>query len=771
MIGVSALRVEDERFLRGEGRYVADIRLPFMLEATVLRSAYAHARIVRLDTSAALAMDGVEAVVTSADLPDGLSPIPCRIPTHGDMTPFLQHVLARDVARYVGEPVAIVVAASRALAEDAAECIEIDWEPLPAVADPKKGLDPAAPRVHAAGNVASRWGFDLGDVDGAFAQAAVTVSEHFSIQRHTAMPLETRGLVAHYDKARRLLEVHGPTKVPHTNRALLARMLNMPDADIRFIEPDVGGSFGARGEFYPEDLLIPWLAMRLGRPIRWIEDRFEHFSAINHSRDSRFEVKAAADRDGRITAFDVQLVADLGAYIRTHGDVVPSHAAASFPGPYAVRNYRVSAIAALTNKTPSGTLRAPGMFEANFAREQIVDMLAAKIGLDPAEMRRRNLIRPEEMPWHVGTESVKRPTIFDTGDFPHVFEQAIEHFGWHGPFERGEGAVRRGRGLVALVEPSAFGPYESARVEVDPDGFVGITTGASSQGQGHETMLAQVAADVLDLPIERFRVRHGDTGLISYGGGSYASRTAVMAGNAVHRAALEVRAKALKAAAQMLQADEAELALTDGKCVVKAAPDRHVTLAHVARVLTPGNPELLPPSSDAVFDDNDGLTGTCFLRGVPSGTSVFAVHLAEVALDTETGELRIERYCVAADVGRAINPMIVQGQLVGGVVQGIGGALLEELVYDEESQLQTGTFADYMLPSAHEAPPVETLIVEKARALSNDLGVKGVGEVGISGVAAVISNAVADALGGAARPTVLPLTQERLLSLARSQAA
>ncbi len=771
MIGASALRVEDERFLRGEGRFVADIRLPFMLEATVLRSAYAHARIVRIDAGAALTMEGVEAVITAADLPEGLPPIPCRIPTHGDMTPFLQHVLARDVVRYVGEPVAVVVATSRALAEDAAERVEIDWEPLPAVADARKGIEPAAPRVHEAGNVASRWGFDLGDVEGAFAAAAVTVSEHFSVQRHTAMPLETRGLVASYDKARRLLEVHGPTKVPHTNRALLARLLGMPDGDIRFVEPDVGGSFGARGEFYPEDLLIPWLAMKIGRPIRWIEDRFEHFAAINHSREARFDVKAAADRDGRITAFDVQLIADLGAYVRTHGDVVPSHSAASFPGPYAVRNYRVSAVAALTNKTPCGTLRAPGMFEANFAREQVVDMLAAKLGLDPVEMRRRNLIQPDQMPWHVGTESVKRPTIFDTGDFPYVFEKAVEHFGWSRPFEQGNGAVRRGRGIVALVEPSAFGPYESARIEVDPDGSVCITTGASSQGQGHETMLAQVAAEILDLPIERFRVRHGDTGLISYGGGSYASRTAVMAGNAVHRAALEVRTKALKAAAQMLQAEEADLALSGGKCVVKSAPDTHVTLAHVARVLTPGNPELLPPSNEAIFDDHDGLTGTCFLRGVPSGTSVFAVHLAEVALDTATGELAIERYCVAADVGRAINPMIVRGQLVGGVVQGIGGTLLEELVYDEESQLQTGTFADYMLPSAHEAPPIDTLIVEKARALSNDLGVKGVGEVGISGVAAVIANAVADALGGAARPTVLPLTQERLFGLARARDA
>jgi carbon-monoxide dehydrogenase large subunit len=333
MIGQSVPRVEDYRFLRGEGRYVADIALPFMREAYVVRSPHAHARIVAIDTSAARAMPEVDAVITADDLPPGLMPIPCRIPTHGDMTPFLQHVLARGVVRYVGEPVAVIVAASRALAEDAAERIVMEFDPLPAVASAAAGIEADAPKIHAAGNVASRWGFDLGAVDAAFAEAEIVVSERFSVQRHTAMPLETRGLLAAYDKARNLLEMFGPTKVPHTNRALLARMLGMRDADIRFIEPDVGGSFGARGEFYPEDLLIPLLAMRLGRPVRWIEDRLEHFSAINHSRECTLEVRAAAAKDGRITAFDVKLLADLGAYIRTHGDVVPSHTAASFSGP------------------------------------------------------------------------------------------------------------------------------------------------------------------------------------------------------------------------------------------------------------------------------------------------------------------------------------------------------------------------------------------------------------------------------------------------------
>ncbi len=594
------------------------------------------------------------------------------------MTPFLQHVLAREIVRYVGEPVAVIVAKSRALAEDAAEGIEIEWEPLPVVADAAAALRPDGPKVFPAGNIASHWGFDLGDVSAALTQSAVTVRERFEVQRHTAVPLETRGLLAEYHQARKLLEVHGPTKVPHTNRALLAQMLRMSQGDIRFIEPDVGGSFGARGEFYPEDFLIPWLAMRLRRPVRWIEDRLEHFASINHSRESSFEVTAGATADGRITAFDVRLVADLGAYIRTHGDVVPSHAAACFPGPYRVRNYRVDAWAMLSNKTPSGTLRAPGMFEANFARERVVDLLALKLSLDPVEFRRRNLILPEEMPWELGTESVRRPTIFDTGDYPSVFETALAKFRWSETPKPSEGTTLRGRGLAVLVEPSGLGPFESARIEVDPEGFVNVVTGASSHGQGQETVLAQVAAHVLGVALDRIRVRHGDTGLIQFGGGSYASRSAVMAGNAVHKAAIELRGKAMRVAAQLLQAPEAELTFADGMISVRDRPDRHVSLASVARVLSPGNQELLASPRTAMIEDNAGLVATSIMRGVPSGTSAFSLHIADVVVDAETGELGVERYCVAADIGRALNPLIFEGQLICGVVQGIGGTLAGE---------------------------------------------------------------------------------------------
>jgi aerobic carbon-monoxide dehydrogenase large subunit len=404
------------------------------------------------------------------------------------------------------------------------------------------------------------------------------------------------------------------------------------------------------------------------------------------------------------------------------------------------------------------------MFEANFARERIMDRLAAKLRIDPAEFRRRNLIPPSEMPWRVGTESVRRPTIFDSGNFPLVFERALAAAGWDRPLAPASGAIRRGRGLAVLVEPSGLGPFEGARVEIDSQGFVQVISGSSNQGQGQETTLAQIASEVLSIPIGCIKVRHGDTGLIPYGGGTYASRTAVMAGNAVHSAAMTVREKAIQAVARKLEIAEKDLTLAGGRVYLNGVPEHGLALGAVSRMLSPGNPELVPPPSDVIAADHDGLAATAYVRAVPSGTSVFAVHVAEVAVDIETGQITVERYFVACDIGRAINPMIVEGQIVGGVVQGLGGTLLEELAYDSEGQLQTGTFADYLLPTVHDAPPIETLVLEEARSTSNPLGVKGIGEVGTSGVAAAVGNAVARALGLDTGIATLPITPERVLA-------
>jgi carbon-monoxide dehydrogenase large subunit/6-hydroxypseudooxynicotine dehydrogenase subunit gamma len=414
-------------------------------------------------------------------------------------------------------------------------------------------------------------------------------------------------------------------------------------------------------------------------------------------------------------------------------------------------------------------MRAPGMFEANFARERVIDLLAGKLGIAPIELRRRNLIRPQELPWRVGTQSVRRACIFDTGDFPAVFESAVHGLGWDAPLPA-QGAVRRGRGLAVLVEPSGFGPFEGARIEVDVHGYVQVLSGCSSQGQGHETVLAQVAAEALTVPLDRIRVRHGDTALIPFGGGSYASRTAVMSGNAVHAAALAVKDKAIRIAARKLEVAEEDLRLAGGRVELVGAPGLHLTLAAIARLAAPGNPEMLAPPVQENIADNDGLAATNYVRAVPSGTSVFSVHAAEVAVDVETGAVSVERYHVAADVGRALNPLIVEGQLAGGVVQGLGGTLMEKLSYDGQAQLQTATLADYLLPCALDAPSIRTTVIEQARSPTNPLGVKGVGEVGPSGAAAAIANAVADALGTQARINALPLTPDRILAALREQA-
>ena len=763
MIGARLVRQEDERFLRGEGHYVADLQLAGALEAVVVRSPHAHAKIEAIHIVAAAGSTGVAAVITSKDLPPNLPPIPCRIPSHGDVTPFLQPLMAKDVVRYVGEPVAVVVAATRALAEDAAELLEIDWEPLDPVSSANHALRPDATAIYAAGNVATAWTIDLGNVEEAFASAAVTVEHRFTTPRQTGLPLETRGLLASYNVSRNQLEVHGPTKIPHTNRRMLTAMLRLPEGNIRFIEPDVGGSFGVRGEFYPEDFLIPWLAMRLRKPVRWIEDRIEHFSAINHSRESELEIRAAANADGKLTAFELRLKSDMGAYMRTHGDVVPSYIAAGFPGPYRVRNYRAQARAVLTNKSPTGTIRSPGTFESNFARERVVDMLAAKLNIDPAEFRRRNLIRPAEMPWHVGTVGGGHPTTYDSGDFPAIFERALTEFGWNQQPGRLQDGRAIGRGISVSVEPSALGVFESARVEVDLGGNVRVITGCTSQGQGQETSLAQVAAEVLAVPINRITVVHGDTGQIQFGGGTNASRTAVMAGNAVYAAANEVRTKAIRGAAQKLECAESDLILRDGRIEIVGAPGSGLALGDVARLIAPGDDTLLRSPGDVIIPDNDGLTATSMIRGVPNGTSVFAVHLAEVAVDPDTGQIQVKRMLVACDIGRAINPMIVEGQLVGGAVQGLGFALLEELGYDDQGQLMTASLADYLVPSSYDAPAIKTVLIEQARSPSNALGIKGVGEVGPTGVGAAIGNALADALCIQNGIDALPLSPERVL--------
>ncbi|MGH7057024.1 MAG: xanthine dehydrogenase family protein molybdopterin-binding subunit, partial [Acetobacteraceae bacterium] len=504
-------RPELRRFLTGQGRYVDDFALPHLLHAAVFRSPYAHAELKSLSLARARELAGVAAIFTAADLGPAPRPIPVRLNPYATLDPYLQYPLAATRLRYVGEPIALIVAESRALAEDAAALIELDVSELPtatdALAEAPAALFPGCPD-----NVASRFSDGFGDVAQAMAVADEIVEFTFHTGRHSAVPLETRGVIAAYDAGRRQLEVWGFTKVPHFNRGVLARMLGLPEGRIRLVAPDVGGGFGVRGEFYPEDFLIPFAAMRLGRPVKWIEDRLEHLLAANHSREQHYAMRLGLTRSGRLLGLDVALVNDMGAYMRTHGVIVPELAAAMLPGPYRIAAYHAEVRAVMTNKTPTGTYRGPGRFECNAARERLLDVAAARIGLDPVEIRRRNFIEPGAMPYQVGTHALGEEVVYDSGDYPAALSDVLARSGYAGRGAAdGSGGLRRGLGISCFVEKTGKGPFEGARVALDKSGTIEVASGATSLGQGLETVLAKIVGEALAQPPETIRVRAGDT--------------------------------------------------------------------------------------------------------------------------------------------------------------------------------------------------------------------------------------------------------------------
>jgi carbon-monoxide dehydrogenase large subunit len=762
-IGRSVRRTEDRRLLTGRGKYAADFRLPGMLHGAILRSPHAHARLGAVRATAALGCPGVVAVVTAEDLGD-VGRIPVRLGPRPSIVACLQPPLARDKVRYVGEPVAFVVAESRYLAEDALEAMEVDYDPLPTVADARRAVEGDAPVLHEVihGNVVATLDTHKGDASAAMAQAHVRVRERFAVQRHTGVPLETRGLTAAFEAGAGLLRLWGVAKVPHFNRRVLADLLGYPEHLIQFTELEVGGGFGVRGEFYPEDFLVPWAAMRLGRPVQWIEDRREHLMATNHSRQQWHETEIGFDRDGKIVALVDRFLNDMGAYIRTHGVVVPELTAALLPGPYRVPNYTSDARCVLTNKTPTGTYRGPGRFECTFVRERLMDLAAPRLGLDPLELRRRNFITPAEMPYEVGGASLNQRTIYDCGDYASALDHALAALGYTSARQEQAEARRQGRhvgiGVACLVEKAGLGPWEYARVEVDATGHVVVYSGVAAVGQGIATTLAQVAADELGVAPERITVVHGDSARVPFGVGGFASRGASVALPAAQEAARKVRAKILRVAATLLEAGVDDLVLGDGRVHVRGVPDRTVTFRELARAAVPG-----PPGTEP------GLTASHVFEA-PNMTYPYGCHAAMVEVDAETGCVRILKYAIAYDIGRAVNPMIVDGQLVGALAQGIGGALLEELVYDEQGQLLTGTLMDYLLPTAMEMPASTVVrILEETPTPLNPLGVKGAGEGGSSGCGGAIANAVADALAPlGVSITALPLSPDRLSALLRA---
>ncbi len=713
-VGTSHRRIEDPLLLSGQGQFVSDLDAPGELHMRVVRSTVASGRIVSIDTRAAAAAPGVVAVWTAADVAD-VPPIDVRLTAVPGLEPYRQWVLARGHVRYVGEPIAVIFAESIYAAEDAADRVRCDIDPVAPCLDPLAAPSeffPAAPTglLSEAALIEKA----TGDIAAAFGAAAHVIELEVRVGRHSGSPLEPRGALARFDPVRCVLTMQGAAKVPHYNRDQIARMLDMPGDSVHLEQGHVGGGFGIRGELYPEDVLACQAAMRLRRPVKWIEDRHEHLVAANHSRDQVHRLRAAVDARGFLLGLEDEIFVDQGAYIRTHGVTVADLTAAMLPGPYQIPALRARVHVRLTNKTPAGTYRAPGRYEGTFARERLLDAIAASLQIDPIELRRINLIPASSMPFTRGYTALGTPVVYDSGDYAGLLDRLQRYLDY--PHLQTVLAERRaagesvGLGLAFFVEKSGLGPADKAVVSIDAQGQIEVVTGAASLGQGIETVMAQICADALNQPIERIRVVHGRTDRIDYGMGAFASRVTVMTGSAVLVAAQVLREK------------------------IAAAP--------VGTAL----------SAEGWFRSDH--------MNYPYG-----IHAAIVRLDRECGAIAIERYVVACDVGCAINPMLVAGQLAGGAVQGIGGALFEEFVYDAHGQPLATTFADYLMPTACEVPTIETLIAEDAPSPLNPLGVKGAGEGGINAAGAAIAAAVDAALGRPGAVTRLPLTPPRLLRI------
>ena len=748
-IGVRMARQEDPRLLRGRGRFGDDISAPGQLWARIVRSPSAHGQVRDLDVSRAAEAPGITGVVTAQDLPPDLV-IPVRLAVgRADLSAYLQPVLAADVVRYVGEPLAVVVGDDPYACEDAAELVDVEINELRAVTDARAEQTTAAELT-----------LGFGDTEAAFRDARHVVSLELAIGRHTGVPLEPRCLLAVPDQASGGLDIFGMTKVPVFNRDLLAGMLGMDETLIHVHAIDAGGGFGIRGEFYPEDFLIPWLAVRLGRPVKWAEDRAEHLMAANHSRQQYHRIAAAFDADGLITGLRDDIVHDNGAYCRTHGVAVPELTVAMLPGPYRIPAYRGRIRVVLTNKTPCGTYRAPGRFEGTSAREHLLDAAASKLGLDPVQLRARNLLTRDEMPHNRHIETLGTDLILDTGDYPALLAAAVkeaDRLGYRAATQTKTASQPRGFGLAMFVEKSGLGPQETADVTVSKSGAVQVFSGGTSVGQGIETVLAQIAADALGVDPHAVRVVAGDTAAKPFGAGSWAYRSTVVGGSAVHQAATTVRERVMQLAARMLEAAQEDLEISHGSVGVRGDPNTRLTLASIARAAEPTS-RYLKPGEPA------GLSARRRFE-VARMTYPYGVHAAVVEVDTGTGRVRVLRYLVAYEVGRAINPMLVEGQLRGGVAQGIGGALFEEFSYDETGQPQAITFIEYRMPTAAERPPVDVLLREDAPSPGNPLGVMGAGEGGVNAVGAAVANAVRDALGLVGGVGQLPLTPARVRAL------
>jgi carbon-monoxide dehydrogenase large subunit len=750
-IGSPIERLEDLRFLTGRGQYTDDLTSADMLHAVILRSSVAHGRIISIDAAAARKMPGVHAVITAAEIGE----VP-TIPLRHDPLPtaklFVQPIIATGKVRFVGEAIAVIVADSVALAEDALEAIDVDIEPLPAVVARDDALKAGTLLFeHAGTNVAGTVTATRGDSDAAFKSAPYTRRERLSVQRHGAVPMEPRCLVGHWDTTKQQMTVSGACKVPYTNRRALAAMMNLPETSVRQIEYDVGGGFGARGEFYPEDYLIPFAAKYVGRPVKWSEDRRENLMCLSHARDAACDLEIACTRDGTILALRGEAFADIGAYMRTNGATASRNISQIMSGPYRIPHVRMDVNLIVTNKTPAGTYRGPGRFEADFCRERLFDMAADDLGIDRLEFRRRNLVAESEMPYSLATVQVLNiKAECDSGNYQVTLDRCLAEFKWA---ERSnvQGKLIDGRyhgiAVGCYLEGGGTGPKENAKLVIEDGGTIAVYVGSSSVGQGVETVFSQIAADALEVPMERIsKVYKGSTDYLTEGFGSFSSRSIVMGGNAIVNAANTLRDQIRVAAAKKLNCAPNEISFDRGMAV---GPSRvGIDLKEFAGFSAEGS------------------------HASNKRTYSYGAHAAYVAVDPKTGGVEVIDYVAVEDVGRIVNPLTLHGQCVGAVVQGLGGAFLEHFQYDENGQFLTGTLADYLLPTASDFPSIRAVALEEAPSPINPMGFKGAGEGGIIPVGGVIGNAVAAALRSLnVKLCELPLSPPRVWQLIQDAAA
>lgn len=763
-VGKPLKRKEDPRLIQGLAHYVDDVVLHGMHHAAILRSPYAHAKIRSVDVSKAKVAPGVALVLTGADLRGSISAVPCaaQIP---DMKAAPRPVLALDRVRFVGEGVAVVVAADRYAARDALDLIEVDYEPLTPVVDPEKAMEKGAPVLHEGNedNIAARWELEGGDLKAAFEKADKVIKQRILNQRLIPAAMETRGVVADYKPGERQLTVWSATQIPHLLRTQIAAMLSVPEHSVRVIAPEVGGGFGSKLNVYPEEALMGFLAMRLGKPVKWIESRRENFQTAIHGRDQIDDVEVAVKRDGTILGLRLHVIADLGAYYQLLTPMIPTLTGLMASGCYKIPAIRAEVVGVLTNKMATDAYRGAGRPEATYLVERVMDLVAAELKKDPVEIRRKNFPQPKDFPYATPTG-----LIYDSANYDKSLDLALKLSGYKKLRQEQAAARKKGRylgiGLSTYVEICAMGPssampsggWESATVRIEPSGMVNIMTGSSPHGQGQETSFAQIGADVLGLEPNDVNVVHGDTLAVPYGIGTFGSRATAVGGTAVYKSLMKLRDKLAAIAGFKLGEDPANLVFGDMRISAKSSPKKcmpfgeAVSMAYVAKTL--------PPNVEP------GLEATTFFE--PSNfTFPFGAHVCLVEVDKETGDIRLLKYVAVDDCGNMINPLMVEGQVQGGIVQAFGQAMLEETVYDEQGQLITGEFTDYAIPRASDLPWLETDHTVTPSPV-NPMGVKGVGEAGTIGGTPALANAVVDALAPfGVRHVDMPFKRERIWRL------